>query len=75
MIISKSVFIIRFGLAIVKSRQAESLMLNPYSGPCLLYTPTFRVVLSSTLDNSTTIKVGVYIKRYRLSYYIHLLLG
>ena len=33
MIISKSVLIIRFGLAIAKSNQAESLTLSPYSGP------------------------------------------
>ena len=32
----------------------------------LLYTPTFRVVLSSIVDNSTTLKVGVYIERDRL---------
>ena len=30
---SKSVLIIRFGLAKAKSRQAESVTLSPYSGP------------------------------------------
>ena len=38
MIVSKSVLISRFGLAIAKSNQAEALTLSPYSGPWLLRT-------------------------------------